>query len=825
MHTAPVRRFARLAPLAARRLAPLAAFALATAVGLSGITAPAARAADGFAETATTTYTLQPAKGRLAVKVTLRITNSTPDTTEPYECTKYREDWFWGTVPYTDTCYRTTHWYRNQASIWVEREAGKVKATSGGKRLAVESSQKGDAYRLETITFPKLFYGKSRTITVTYTLKGGSPRSDTFTRTLRAYASFCVIANGADKGEVTVRLPSGFKVETSGEPLRGKVDGGSRVFTSGAVKDTSRWYACLSGTNEDGYTAEEMTAPDGRTVRLLSWPEDPTWTRGVRDEVSAGLPELRRLVGADMAGSDALVVKEASTGNEYAGFYDRKSNTITVGEDYTQPSLVAHELAHVWFNGSVFAETWMSEGYAEWAGRTASGDLAACGRPEAAPASLTLADWRYLEPRSSAEERDAVSAQYDASCYIVTRVAQAAGADRMATVTTALLGRDDPYAPGSDMARATKIATWRDWLDAVDELGLRPAGAAEGLASDLLVEYGIASDRALLAKRASARRAYQELLATVVMWDVPPVVRTPLTEWHFDDAQAAIAAAGETWEVTGQTDLVLDGVEARQGPAASAWEGAASLADLEEAASIARRQLVASKDVAEVRELLEQRLDLVEQVGMVGTVMPSLDSAVAAIRVGDDASAAEITLRVRSMLGGLRAQGEQRIVLGVGIAILVLALAVVLVAWRVQVSSRRRRAGRMAAAGAAGVGPGPVPVGTSASPDGFNNDSTATVVDLPGVAGPLPAWASPSIDDSPTMAVPDLGAPAGAPAGAPVEPPLEPPSSRRCPLPRRRFAEPRGIDAMGAPGAARFSSSHQVGATSGQPAIPPPGAS
>ncbi len=513
VHTAPVRHIVHVVRAGS--------IALVVAIGLTAVQGPAgsvgvgpgvpiAQAADGFTESGSTTYTLEPAKGRLAVKVTLKITNKTPDTTEPYECTKYREDWFWGTVPYTDTCYRTTRWYRDSASVWVEREAGKIKATSGGKKLVVETSRRGDGYRLETIRFPKLFNGKSRTITITYTLKGGAPRSDSSTRTLRAYASFCVIANGADRGDVAVRLPSGFKVETTGEALKGKVSGGTRVFTSGAVKDTARWYACLSGTNEDGYAAETMTAPDGRTVRLLSWPEDTAWSRGVRDEVATGLPELRRVVGADMAGTDALIVKEASTGTEYAGFYDRKSNTITVGEDYTQPSLVAHELAHVWFNGSAFAETWMSEGYAEWAGRAASGGVEACGRPGAAAASVKLADWQYLEPRSTSEERERVAAQYDAACHIVTAVAQAAGEDRMTAATGALLGRLDPYAAAAGAG----------------------AGAGAGATGARVPARRVARARVRRARRRSQPGATGSTPSTSSAFDRPvPPSRWPRTCW------------------------------------------------------------------------------------------------------------------------------------------------------------------------------------------------------------------------------------------------------------------------------------------------------
>ncbi|MCJ7712393.1 MAG: hypothetical protein MUQ32_16350, partial [Chloroflexi bacterium] len=387
----------------------------------------------------------------------------------------------------------------------------------------------------------------------------------------------------------------------------------------------------------------------------------------------------------------------SSTGDRYAGFYDAETNTVTVDEDFGQPSLVEHELAHVWFNGGQFKEIWLSEGFAEWAARSVSEDDVGCSRPDASPSSITLAKWRYLAPRAGPDERQAVEDQYQAACYLVTAIATTAGEERMTVVVSALLGRRDPYAADPAAKRATPVATWRDWLDAVDELALAPSGAPEGLASDLLLEYGVATDRALLARRAEVRRAYRELLATVDGWVVPPVVRAPLATWTFDAAGSAIEIAGRTWELTGETDTVLEGVDARHGPAAEAWERAATLADLEAAADLAERQLNAARDVADARVLVDRPLDVVQQVGMFGVQIPSPDAAIPAVRAGDGDAVAGITAEVRAALAGLRATGQQRIAVGGATLSLLLALLAGFLVWRARTGSRRRAAGHAAA--------------------------------------------------------------------------------------------------------------------------------
>ena len=726
--------------------------AFIASIGITAVAPAGAYAAEGVRQTASTLYRLDPTNGRLRVSVTLKVTNRTPDRQEPYSCVEYTDGWL--PIPYPSTCYNTVRTYLTTASALVENEATRIKAVADGRTLAVDHGTPGVAYRAITITFPQLFYGQTRTVKLTYSIKGGGPRSTTPMRTMRAFASFCAIANGTDQGSVTVRLPKGFAVTTSGEKLKATVDGKERVLSSGTIKSTADWLACFTGTNPGGYKSVKVAVQGGRTIQLRSWPEDPAWATGVRADITASLPALERLTGTGLAGEAALNVQEAATGAQYAGFYDSKSGTVTVGEDYAQPALVEHELAHAWFNRTAFRDTWLSEGLAEWAGRSVSGDSGPCTQPSAPASSVSLAAWQTLAPGASQEERDAVATQYAAACYVVTAVAGAAGDAGMTAAVSALLARRDPYGADGGAKRASRAATWRDWLDAVDELAMAPAGAGETTASDLLAADGVATDTGLLAQRVEARRAWGSLVTMTRGWTVPAAVRTPMATWDFRGAGAAIESAQRTWDLTGETDAVLAGVDARHGPAAKDWASATSLADLESAADLAGRQLTAARDVAAVRDLVASPLDIAQQVGLFGTGVPSIDAAIPAVRAGDGDRVAAITAEIRATVAGLRAVGQQRMIAGTVAALALLAVLAVLLVRRARQQRLRRAEARVAAA-------------------------TIAVAEAHGRPAP---WAANPLDDSPTRVWnlplvtsdpdPDLGALVHAPArGTNITPP------------------------------------------------------
>ncbi len=671
------------------------ALGLAVVAGAGTVAAPSVAAAQGYTETGATTYTLDPAHGVLHVSVTMRVRNTTPDTQTTVSC------------PPT-TCTRTTRWYLTTATIWVENEATAINASSGGARLAVEAGVKGSWYRKLTVTYPPLYYGRSRTVVVTYDIRGGAPRSNTELRLLRAYADFCVIANGADSGSVQVSVPAGYRMDTTGTSLVRTVVGNGQVYSSGRIGDTSTYWTCLSGTNDAGYRVEDIKAPDGRAIHMESWPEDARWTRAVKAEIDKGVPAIETLIGRSLPGTAPITVREDATGTEYAGFYDADTNTVTVGEDYAQPLLVEHELAHVWFNLSAFKDRWLDEGSAEWAGRTTSGEERACLKP-AAGTEVTLSDWKFLTPKSTQAERDAVLGQYETACYIVSTIATVAGERNTTAALAALFDGRDPYAADPSARRDDKVATWQDWLDAMDELGLRPAGASGSLASDLLLAYGVTTDRALLAQREVARTAYHQLVAQADGWVVPPAVRAPMAAWDFTTASAAIAAAGRAWTLSGETDRALPGIDARHGPVAAAWAAARNVTDLTDAGTKAQAQLDAAKDVAATIAALSAPLDTIQQIGVLGASVPSLDPAVTAVRSGDTATATRLAASARDWIRGLETAGQERLASLIGAVVVLLILVIVLLLAR---RARRRRAATMAAVSATPPVAMPGPVAT-----------------------------------------------------------------------------------------------------------------
>src|SRR3954447_6769852 len=318
-HAAPMRR-----PLA------ILAIAVAASAGLLSV-APSRVAADdqtGVTQTAATVVRLDPANGRLRVSITLRVTNHTPDGVEQYSCTQYTGGFF--SIPYPGTCERAVHYYVDQTSVVVDNAAEGLTVVSGGRRLTTVPGAAGDAYRPVTIQLPRLFNGKRRTMVVSYTVRGGEPRSAAPVRTLRAFARFCVPANGSTSGTVTVSVPKRYAMTTSGARLKATIDGSDRVFTSGTITSTAAWQACFSGTNAGAYRTERLAGPGGTTIRLRSWPEDPTWADGVRNDVTTSLPMLARLTGVAPSASGPIDIREAATSSQQSGSFDAGTNTITL---------------------------------------------------------------------------------------------------------------------------------------------------------------------------------------------------------------------------------------------------------------------------------------------------------------------------------------------------------------------------------------------------------------------------------------------------------------------------------------------------------------
>ena len=85
--------------------------------------------------------------------------------------------------------------------------------------------------------------------------------------------------------------------------------------------------------------------------------------------------------------------------------------------------LLAHELAHTWFNSRTLSTNWLWEGLAEWTARQAAGNP--CEPPGDYPAkgSPKLRSWRILGLQAGLADQAVVEYQYLAACSIMEQVA------------------------------------------------------------------------------------------------------------------------------------------------------------------------------------------------------------------------------------------------------------------------------------------------------------------------------------------------------------------------------------------------------------------
>ena len=652
-------------------------------------------ASDEVRTSASSVYRVEPDKGRISVEVAMKVTNAVPSTTTSYDCSYQYYDYYFGFITIPRTCSSTTRYFINETYLWVESNAKGLKVTSNGGSVKLANDSKIQGYRSYKVTFPKIFNGQTRTITAKYTIPGGVPRSATTHRVNGAYVNFSATSQATDAAKVTVKIPKAFDVETYGAKMTTKVSGPDRVLSSGAIEDPSSFYVGISGNNAAGFVHDQITTGEGRTISILGWPGDKAWMDAVRGEASTAIPSLESIIGQPLPGEGDIVIRETAgsvLGDAYVGVYDSEMQLARVSEDFDQTGTVTHELSHAWFNDSLFAARWLSEGYASWIERGTGTVTSPCVTPAAYPGDgkPSLASWQVAGPRATAKELGVVSYQYDAACALVSQVASRIGVRGMRDVIGALATPESAYAGVSDLKPGAPVG-WRDWLDAIDERGMGPAklGDATDIAS-LLVDFGIATP-ADLSKRAEARTALTALRDSTADWPVPLAVARPMAFWDFPEAEAAIKTASETFRLIAQVESLLPSVEASTNPVRQLYSEAAVPRSLESAREQASRQVEAATAVADAVALAAVVPGPIEQVGMLGTdvhaMVASAVEAVKGFKLDDARSDAE---QVQHLLADAATTGLMRI----GVVSVVLIILIVLAFWVVR---RHRRSATLAA--------------------------------------------------------------------------------------------------------------------------------
>jgi hypothetical protein len=524
--------------------------------------------------TADARYVVDPAKRRVHVTVDLVVTNHKTDT-------------------------KTHRYFFDRTFLAVQPGTTAFKVASAGAKPVVRVSRKAATYTLLRIDFGKqLGAGASRRLRLTFDVVdpgGAATRTTRIGTTLVSFGAWGFGSAGTPGGTVTVVFPKDFSVDVDAKELGPPVTdaAGTITFTTGKLATPLTFFAYFVADRPGAYTETTLQVAVGdRTIpiTLRAWPDDPAWAKRVGGLLTRGLPALAKDIGLPWTIDQPLIVSEALSRNAtgFSGRYNPPAGQIEIAY-YATTFVVLHEAAHAWFDGSLLADRWASEGFASfYALRAAkaigekkvSGDVLT---PELDAVRVPLNAWAAPGEDPAAVE----NAEYAAALTLATKIGQRAGADGLTAVWQAIHERRAAYQPSGSRASLETSDAVPDWRGLLDLLQERTDVAYDDLWTEWVVRP---DDAALLADRAATRLRYEAVVRRADPWLLPRVVRDALRVWQYDQASElldsataalddrdavldAAAGAGLTTPSTMQTDF-----EGPRGFAAASAEAEAELA-------------------------------------------------------------------------------------------------------------------------------------------------------------------------------------------------------------------------------------------------------
>ena len=473
------------------------------------------------------------------------------------------------------------------------------------------------------------------------------------------------------------------------------------MFTA-TTADALGWYAWVNARNDDGLTREALELTGGEKIIVRGWPEDSRWRRRVSAILTDSVPDLVGRIGLPWPVDGPLNVLEVHTPllEGYAGFYDPKSDEITISENLDDLTIV-HEASHAWFNSGLFTDRWVNEGLAEeYAARV----LAAETRGQVDPAKVKrtdkaafpLANWSPPAPIRDAQADAREQYGYDAAWTVIQAIVDETGEDGMQRVFRAAEDRTTAYAGDGAPERAALPNDWRRFLDLTEELG----GATN--ATDLLATWVLPTrDVAQLADRAASRAGYRTLVGDEAGWAAPPAVRLALDKWAFSEADARIADSAAILHQRDGIDTRAASNDLDPPPdLEAAYETAGTAADLTAAADLAAGTQRSLDDVVAASGAAGATRDWLTTLGLSGKDPDAdLAAARAAWEAGNLTEATERAALVSGTLAVAAEAGRGRaMVIAVVFAIVIVLLAVLVLAWIVRVRRRHRQVAMAAVA-------------------------------------------------------------------------------------------------------------------------------
>jgi len=516
-------------------------------------------------------------------------------------------------------------------------------------------------------------------------LPGGKPRSSSEIRVGPAFATFVAWAFG-DRGSVRIVVPRDFETDSRGSTVTRTVSATATVLAA-TVADVPSWYVVVNADRPAKLTNVDVRLRDGEDITIRAWPDDPKWKAEVTDVLSKGLPQLVQATGLDWPVTGTLSISEVHTPllEGYAGLFFEGENKIEVSEDLDDLTIL-HEASHAWFNGDLFRDRWVNEGFADTYA-SASLDVLGLGRWDpgsvkpTAKAAIRLNEWgsvgRISDDEADARERFG----YAASWTVIRSIVDDVGVPRMRDVLDRAQQHQIAYGGAGTLETMPGPVDWRQLLDLLDEVA--GSKAADGLFRTWVVST---ADLSLLDRRDAARTAYRELVQHATDWASPILVRRPLAEWQFDvaatateNAEAVLAKRDEIAAAAADLGLAAP-TELR-----TAYETADT--SLDAAIAVADRELADLAALHQATDAVGAPRDLLVTVGLLGTSPEArLADAKAAFSAGQRDAGAQAA-GVTGLVTSAAVLGRERVLA----AVVAIAVVIALTVWVLVVRSRRRR--------------------------------------------------------------------------------------------------------------------------------------